>query len=269
MQNAQRIRRRRSSGRTAQNIWRTSRLEDRTMLAADTAEVGEVATGQILDAVDAEQSFMNTATALILIDEQLADVDQLLQGVDADCEVILLSAEKDFVNQVTQILASRRDVQELHIVTHGSEGQIYLGQQVINQAALDAASNQIRQWIPALAVDADILLYGCNTGKGTAGLRFATKLSGLTGADVAASTNFTGNLVHSDWELELAIGHVDVASPFSATVRSEYQHTLDIVVNAWGSTGEEQMALVIDGVEVQSWTVNTTWQPFVYATNET
>ncbi|MEZ6120420.1 MAG: DUF4347 domain-containing protein [Pirellulaceae bacterium] len=268
------IRRRRFSGRTSRNIWRTSRLEDRTMLAADTAEVGEmpaaeISAAEVSESVDAASSSIHAATSLMLVDDQLADVDQLLQGVDSDCEVVLLSAEQDFVDQVTQILAARRGVQQLHIVTHGSEGQIHLGQQVIDQAALDAASDQIRQWIPALTVDADILLYGCETGKGTAGFHFANKLAHLTNADVAASTNITGSLVNSDWHLELAVGHVEFVSPFSKFVRSEYQHTLDVVVNAWGSTGEEELALLIDGVEVQRWTVNATWQPFVYATNET
>ena len=71
-------------------------------------------------------------------------------------------------------------------------------------AALKANSSTLKSLGSHLTDTADILLYGCSTGAGEAGTNFVNTLANLTGADVAASTNDTGNA--TDWVLEKSVG---------------------------------------------------------------
>ncbi len=98
------------------------------------------------------------------------------------------------------------------------------------------------------------MLYGCETGAGTEGTRFVRHLAGLTGTDVAASTNRTGHVEQAgDWNLELQVGSIETAIAFTSPSLEAYVGSLPIVIYAAGQTGEEQMELRIDNVTVQTW----------------
>ena len=113
------------------------------------------------------------------------------------------------------------------------------------------------------------MLYGCETGQGSAGQKLVAQLAKLTGADVAASTDLTGNRSQGgDWDLEVQSGSIESAVAFDVTSRNRFQDTLDITVRAWGDTGEESFSLLIDGQEVQSWTAEQTFKPYVYETDQ-
>src|SRR6185436_7436554 len=78
------------------------------------------------------------------------------------------------------------------------------------RAALDARAADLTGWRAALTSDADILLYGCDIGAGAGGLTLVQTLSGLTGADVAASDDATGFAPRGgDWDLEVQTGAIE------------------------------------------------------------
>lgn len=61
-------------------------------------------------------------------------------------------------------------------------------------------------------MDGDILLYGCNIAD-SSGLAFVNQFGSFTGADIAASTNLTGNSKYGgDWVLEFHTGEINTAS---------------------------------------------------------
>jgi len=62
-----------------------------------------------------------------------------------------------------------------------------------------------------LSVDGDILLYGSNVANDAVGLAFINQFAQLTGADIAASTNETGNLM-GDWILEAQTNLIETQS---------------------------------------------------------
>jgi hypothetical protein len=79
----------------------------------------------------------------------------------------------------------------------------------------------------ALTADADILVYGCNFGQGTIGQVAATKLTELTGADVAASIDNTGHAPRGgDWELELQTGTIETQLLVSQAAQDQWAHLL-------------------------------------------
>ncbi len=108
------------------------------------------------------------------------------------------------------ILGGRRG---LHIISHGTEGTLYLGSTTLNQRALDSYSTLLGQIGDQMSDSGDILLYGCNVASGITGQQFIGALASITNADVAASTDTTGiNGFGGNGVLELHAGSVEIAS---------------------------------------------------------
>ena len=69
----------------------------------------------------------------------------------------------------------------------------------------------------------DILLYGCDLAQSNTGKAWVNELAQRTGADVAASTNLTGNAsLGGDWNLEYSTGKLNICTLNDP----EYQSTL-------------------------------------------
>ena len=85
-----------------------------------------------------------------------------------------------------------------------------------------ANAGRIKQWGSALSNDADLLLYGCDVAKSDAGRALVDALSRLTGADVAASEDATGNTaLGGDWNLEYYTG--EIATPIVLGLQEQTQ----------------------------------------------
>ena len=111
-------------------------------------------------------------------------------------------------------LAGLSGVDEVHIVAHGEEGRLYLGNSVLDATSMRGGhSDDLSVIGAALSENADILIYGCDFTGGDAGLEAAILLGGMTGADIAASDDDTGHAdFGGDWELETAVGAVETES---------------------------------------------------------
>ncbi|MCL1472974.1 DUF4347 domain-containing protein, partial [Argonema antarcticum] len=100
--------------------------------------------------------------AIAFIDTSVQDWQTLAAGVTPGTEVILLDGTRDGVAQITQILQTRSNIAALHIISHGSPGEVQLGNGTLNSGNLDNYTNSLKQWRNALTENADILIYGCN-----------------------------------------------------------------------------------------------------------
>ena len=91
-------------------------------------------------------------------------------------------------------------------------------------AHYDYWSDKVRRSI-LVDAKADILLYGCDIARGSAGAAFVDAVAQATGADVAASTDATGSAAkRGDWELEYAAGQIDADAPLDmAGGRAEHR----------------------------------------------
>ncbi|MGB7328921.1 MAG: DUF4347 domain-containing protein, partial [Rubripirellula sp.] len=195
-------------------------------------------------------------------------------SIDANATVVLVAADDDGITVITDELArfAPGSVSSVQVISHGAAGELQLGRQLINQEHLQSRASQLAQWSGSLTRDADVLIYGCDVAAGEIGKRFTDKFASLTGADVAASTNRTGNdpvdSMRSDWVLERSTGRIESALALSGEVLATYAHTLNIVVNAWGQTGDEVFRLKVDNVAVGTYGVDQTWTPITYETTE-
>ena len=149
---------------------------------------------------------------IAFIDSSIVDLDVLLRSLRPSIETITLKPERDGVRKIVQTLRHRRDVQAIHIVSHGGPGTLTLGAGALQVGSLDTRARELAPVLgAALAEDGDVLIYGCNFGAGKTGRLAVQALARATGADVAASDDLTGNpALDGDWDLEVTEGDVAV-----------------------------------------------------------
>ncbi|MEH2409312.1 DUF4347 domain-containing protein [Nostoc sp.] len=168
-------------------------------------------------------------TKIIFIDGNVLNYQSLIDNISVNSEVVVLNPESDGIEQITRVLAGRKNIDSIHIISHGDAGTLEIGTNILNHVNLQAYSHQLQQWGQALTDNGDILLYGCNVAEGEVGLEFVQQLSNLTGADIAASTDLTGSTnLGGDWQLEVATGEIEAQSALAEEVRNNYAGVLKI-----------------------------------------
>ncbi|MFN6451438.1 MAG: putative Ig domain-containing protein [Nostoc sp. EfeVER01] len=171
-------------------------------------------------------------TRLVFIDPQVDDYQSLVMGVLPDTSVVVLDANQDGIEQISQVLESYQGVNSLHIVSHGAPGCIYLGKSQLNNETLNRYAAQLMGWANALSEDAQLLLYGCKVARNEAGVLFIRCLSELTGAVVAASDDLTGSAaLGGDWELEVSTAPIVPRLAFGQEVITAYASILPVVLD--------------------------------------
>ena len=183
------------------------------------------------DYVGVQSAAVASGVELVIVDAAVEDKNVILNQIDISngrtLEVITLDADGDGVDQISAALAGRSDIAALHIVSHGADGELQLGNTLLDASQLAARSAEIARWGDALNYSADILLYGCDVAADAKGEAFVRRLSALTRADVAASNNVTGNAKFGgDWKLEYAVGRIDGNVIMTAGGQALWQGTL-------------------------------------------
>lgn len=137
-------------------------------------------------------------------------MDQILSDMPEGWEVIIINSDSDGLDQLIQALEGREDIAAIHLFSHGESGRIYLGSESYTLEDLQMRTEALDSIGHALTTDGDILLYGCDIGADFIGQEFVEQLSALTGADIAASNDATGNTIYGgDWTLETQSGNID------------------------------------------------------------
>jgi Domain of unknown function (DUF4347)/Domain of unknown function (DUF4082) len=186
----------------------------------------------------------STARTIAFVDANVADALTVTKNLQADVK-ILLDPTRDGIEQITQALNRYQGLTGIEIVSHGNAAQVQLGTKALNTDSLKQYADKLQQWNTSLAPGADILFYGCNVADGAAGKAFVKELSSLTGADIAASTNLTGDATKGgDWNLEYATGKIETATPVTNSLMNNYQGLLASVFTTQTPTNPN----VTDGV---------------------
>ena len=178
-----------------------------------------------------------TATAtreLVFLDTSVEDYQTLLNDLWAnddpsrELEVVLLSNSHDGIDQISEALAERSDIDSIHFVTHGTDRAVKLGSTWLTNDNLAGYAGEMARWGDALSADADLLFYGCNLAGSDSGLTLLESVQALTGADIAASTDDTGTAVlGGDWDLEVELGSIESSVVFSEMAQADWRGLLN------------------------------------------
>jgi Ca2+-binding RTX toxin-like protein len=166
-------------------------------------------------------------SSYVFVDSRVQDYVTLLAGLAPDTEVIVLDSMQDGVTQIAHALEGVTDLDAIHIISHGSEGVLYLGDTVLTGDNLSHYTSELEAIGAALTSTGDILLYGCEVANGITGRSFIENLALYTGADVAASTDITGSsTLNGDWALEASTGAIEINDLLTRESQEAYLYTL-------------------------------------------
>ncbi|MGS4883412.1 DUF4347 domain-containing protein [Roseibium sp. MB-4] len=204
------------------------------------------------------------SNVVYVFDTSVDKFETLVSGINRTANIILIDGSCDGLRQLAIHLSGQADIEELHIVSHGRDGTLVLGNTVLSKETLGTYASELMILNRALSSSADILLYGCEIAKTEKGEAFVADLAEATGANIAASQTLTGSAdLGGDWDLDVHVGALTAGIGFSDTARARYKEvlaptTLTFSSNGGGSIGSDNTAsdgeggsTDISGIEIQ------------------
>ncbi len=194
----------------------------------DAAENHDVAPEAAeMEPVNLESQSEEQAPSVLLISSEVEGADQLAASAAAGVIVVEYNAETDSLADIFQKISDALDGQmaaTIGFATHGQSGLFHLTQEIyVSESSLDSNDGLQQFWRDVGSVVQEggrVDLLGCNIANEGDGL--LNHLDVLLGdADIAASSDMTGNHIEANWVLES--GNVD-ASFYLAT--AEWQGSL-------------------------------------------
>ncbi|WP_419721981.1 VCBS domain-containing protein [Pseudomonas nitroreducens] len=179
---------------------------------------------------------------LVVIDARLENRDQLAANLPVGSTALVVDAGQDAIAAISNALAQLGQVDSIQVFSHGATGQFTLGNQTFTAQTVDQLGERLSAWRSELSPGADIQLYGCDVGAGSAGQALVNELARWTGADVGASSNATGaSSAGGDWNLEVRNGDLDKAIALGADTLTDFQGLLanaspTVAMGSGGST---------------------------------
>jgi len=174
--------------------------------------------------------------SVTLIDPSLPDVSILVDQLPDDTELVWLTNTDSLADTLAAHLenapANHSKITELHLLTHGAPGTLQLPQSTVQlgQSSIEDHNN----WSPLRSMfedAAEFYIYACAFGGEPQGQIAVKNLAELTGANVYASTDLTGDQASGgNWTLEVAASadHGSVATAPDNFKFEDYTATLDI-----------------------------------------
>ncbi len=172
---------------------------------------------------------------LVFVDADIEHHTQVLEALRElhdpmrELEIIVLSPDRDGVEQISAAMATHHDLSAVHIFSHGIDGAVQLGATRLSIENLAAYSGQIAQWHNALAAGADLLIDGGNLAASDSGQSLIDGLHVLTGADIAVSTDATGSAsldsaaLGGNWNLAAASGPIETAPLLTVPIHVRHE----------------------------------------------
>jgi hypothetical protein len=208
---------------------------------------------QVVRTVD--PALNNGRKEVAFVDTGVADYQTLVDGIRAGVEVVLLDVGQDGLAQMALWAQNHSGYDAIHVLSHGTQGSIFLGNTELNQNLLSTGQveHELSSIGTALNVGGDILLYGCDVAQYSAGQTFVKTLAQLTSSDVAASTDATGSsYLGGDWILEYSTGNVEASSimveRYQSLLSTPANGITDFVAYAGASGNYNQLATGTNGI---------------------
>ena len=204
--------------------------------AEDLALIPDVSAPTLLRAADPAQD--GGKREVVFIDSSVADYQTLVNGVRPGVEIELIGGGNDGLAQMALWAESHFGYDAIHVLSHGAQGSLFLGTNTLTDASVDTLVTQteLAEIGSALNAGGDLMLWGCDVGKGALGAAFVQRLARMSGANVASSSDTTG--IDGDWILERSVGVIEAGSPLTTAAEESYAHDL-IYPDSQGSSGND------------------------------
>ncbi|WP_415036523.1 DUF4347 domain-containing protein, partial [Azonexus sp.] len=237
------------------------------------------------------------AQELVFIDSRVEDHATLAADLQRQMaqgrrlEVVWIGEGDDAISVISQTLARHEGVSAIHLFSHGASGQVQLGAQALDLDQLLLRADEVAAWGEHLAPGADLLIYGCEVAAGSEGEQLIQSLAQLTGVDVAASVDRTGDVAQGgNWQFEERTGTIESALLLSDDAQQQWHGVLatytvsntndsgagslrEAIINANAATGPHNINFNIPGTGIHTITLssvlpNITKQVIIDATTD-
>ena len=165
---------------------------------------------------------------LVFIDKSLHDYKILESSINLQASAIILINPENYegILKMTEEIQKYDGLKSIHIVGHAKPAELILGADSFWMDDLNMIQKELNSWKRHLSAGADLFLYGCSLAETDKGKETVNLMASLTGMDVTASTNLTGNSsFNGDWELEYKTGTIESPIAFSTEIKN-YKHSL-------------------------------------------
>ncbi|MDB2619590.1 DUF4347 domain-containing protein, partial [Litoricolaceae bacterium] len=141
---------------------------------------------------------------LVFIDSRV-DLSSV-EEIAAD-RTFVISNDVDAFAYMAEITGSFEQVDAIHVISHGADGELLLGNETYTSSNLETYRTDLAALGSGLTGSGDILVYACDLAATDDGREFIQKLSLITKADISASDDATGQ--DGDYVLEVSNGDVE------------------------------------------------------------
>ena len=126
----------------------------------------------------------NRLRSLFVIDPAIKDFHLLAklgsEDIIPQAEILVLEPDRKEIEQITHVVGKHVDFSDIHIISQGSPGCLYLGNSRLSVYNFNYYASQLKNW----SVN-NILLYGCNIAAEEIGKKFILRLYKATGANIS------------------------------------------------------------------------------------
>ena len=172
---------------------------------------------------------------IAFIDAAVDHLDLLLAGLRGAVEAVVLDSARPALTQIAEVLQQRGSADAVHIVAHGSAGEVNFSAGALARASLRCHGPELAR-IGAAIDSGDIVLWSCRTGAGARGRAFVTALAHATGAEVQAATGYIGAAARGGcWELDVRTAPSSAQPPLTDKACSAYPGLMNappVIANA-------------------------------------
>lgn len=151
------------------------------------ASVRSASTDMALRGIDQQMGDSSKAvkvSVLVIVDSSTGDDYNPTEKVAEGAQVIILNADRDGVEQITEALQTHAGVACMHVICDGGEGSLQLGSTRLHSDNLDVYGWQLQHWAELLTPNAEILLYNSHIATGDRGRALIQQIGLLTGATI-------------------------------------------------------------------------------------
>lgn len=177
---------------------------------------------------------------IVFVEEGIQDYEVLVNQLSDNIPMVVIDNKRDGIDQITSALESMREIKSIYILSKGAQGEVKIGSSRLNSDSIYDYESQLKVWQEHISNSADILFYGCQSADGIAGKLLFDRIAEMTGADVAASTNYTGTYgMDTDWHLEYQIGLIETDTDLLGDGKNDYKGKLDGTTRTWDGEGDD------------------------------
>lgn len=178
-----------------------------------------------------------TNQIIVVVDSSLDDYSFLVSGVLSHCKIVVLDHQESGIDQITEILRMESHVQELHLLSHGSPGCLYLGNTEFNLNSLYSYFKELQSWKKAFSKTSQIFLYGCHLAFEKSGQRFVKKLHDFLEIGIAATNTTMGNHENNkSWDFPVQIGSIHPSQVLSDELMLSYSGFFGDLSLSWANS---------------------------------